>query len=299
MDELENGIHPIDTNDARINRFSPAEQRKIIWKIDRRLVLLLGFMYCVSLMDRTNLGLANIGGMSYDLILTGPRYSIITCVFFLTYVLLQPPATVALRKIGPRLFLPTITLLWGITMICFGFLKYWYQMVPLRLVLGIFEAGFFPGCAYLLSCWYPRYDLQKRNAVFYLIGSAASAFSGILAYGFLQMNKLGGSGTTYLSQTYGPTKADPTAPSGILTGIAGWRWLFIMEGTNFTLETTRTLRTCPSCRSPHLCCRSRWLLAHRRLPRTLAEILHLHPQIFDPRRIRVCSRSHRARSSRR
>ena len=112
---------------------------------------------------------------------------------------------------------------------CFGFVRTWVQLVPLRLVLGIFEAGFFPGCAYLLSCWYPRYDLQKRNAVFYAIGSAASAFSGILAYGFIQMNTLGGDGSTYLSQTYGPTKANPDAPSGRLTGIAGWRWMFIMQ----------------------------------------------------------------------
>jgi MFS family permease len=97
-------------------------------------------------------------------------------------------------------------------------------MIPLRLVLGIFEAGFFPGCAYLLSCWYPRYELQKRNAVFYLIGSMASAFAGILAYGLLQMHGLGG-GHTYLGQRYGPTKQHPTAPKGQEGGIAGWRWI--------------------------------------------------------------------------
>lgn len=110
----------------------------------------------------------------------GFRYSTIVLVFFITYVALQPPATVILRKVGPRIFLPTITVLWGITMITFAFVKTWTTLIPLRLLLGIFEAGFFPGCAYLLSCWYPRYDLQKRYAVFYLIGSLSSAFSGIL-----------------------------------------------------------------------------------------------------------------------
>jgi MFS family permease len=83
---------------------------------------------------------------SADLQLTvGYRYSIITLVFFISYVILQPPATVVLRKVGPRIFLPTITILWGITMICFGFVLKWTQMIPLRIVLGIFEAGFFPG----------------------------------------------------------------------------------------------------------------------------------------------------------
>lgn len=215
-------------NDARINAFTPAEQRKIIHRIDRRLVLTLGFLYCVSLMDRTNLGIAVVAGMGVDLVLTGDRYSIIVLLFFITYVVLQPPTTVILRKVGPRAFLPTITILWGATMICFGFVKTWTQLIPLRLILGIFEAGFFPGCAYLLSCWYPRYELQKRNAVFYLIGSMASAFAGILAYGVSQMAGLGsGAG---LGQHYGPTKANPHAPSGEMSGIAGWRWIFIMQG---------------------------------------------------------------------
>lgn len=73
----------------------------------------------------------------------------------------------------------------------------------LRVILGVLEAGFFPGCAYLLSTWYPRYDLQKRNAVFYLIGSMASAFAGILAYGLMQMAGK--------------------------RNLAGWRWIFIVS----------------------------------------------------------------------
>lgn len=77
-------------------------------------------------------------------------------------------------------------------------------MLGLRVILGVLEAGFFPGCAYLLSTWYTRYELQKRNAVFYLIGSMASAISGILAYGIMQMDGLG--------------------------NVSGWRWIFIIEG---------------------------------------------------------------------
>jgi MFS family permease len=233
-------------NDARIAAFTPEEQKKIIRRIDTRLVLTLGFLYCVSLMDRTNTGIAVVAHMGVDLNLIANRYSIIVLVFFITYVLLQPPATVVLRKVGPRIFLPTITLLWGITMICCGFVKEWTDLIPLRLVLGIFEAGFFPGkprdisgtkqvltlpqgSAYLLSCWYPRYELQKRNAVFYLIGSLASAFSGILAYGFSEL-KGHGSGPSWWGAHYGPTEEDPTAPSGISPGISGWRWIFFLQG---------------------------------------------------------------------
>ena len=76
-------------------------------------------------------------------------------------------------------------------------------MAGLRVILGILEAGFYPGCVYLLSTWYPRFDLQKRNAGFYLTGSMASGFGGILAYGIMQMD--GDSGK------------------------AGWRWIFIVS----------------------------------------------------------------------
>jgi sugar phosphate permease len=150
IDQLERAdtqvsINSDKLNDARIEAFTPAEQKKIISRIDRRLVLTLGFLYCVSLMDRTNTGIAVVAGMGVDLVLTGDRYSIIVLLFFITYVLLQPPATVVLRKVGPRIFLPSITLLWGVTMICFGFVRNWVDLIPLRLVLGIFEAGFFPG----------------------------------------------------------------------------------------------------------------------------------------------------------
>lgn len=79
------------------------------------------------------------------------------------------------------------------------------------------------------SCWYPRYELQKRNAVFYLIGSMASAFAGILAYGFSKMAGLGNGGG-YMGVHVYPTKAHPVVEIPILPGLAGWRWIFIMEG---------------------------------------------------------------------
>jgi MFS family permease len=204
------GVHHIDCtisvelNDTRITEFSPEEQKKIIRRVDRRLVVTLGVLYCCSLMDRTNLGAANIAGMAKGLNLIGDRYNLIVLVFFIPYVLFQPPATVILRKIGPRIFLSLIVVFWGACMICFGFVRKWNQMLGLRISLGVLEAGFFPSCAYLLSTWYTRFELQKRNAAFFLIGSTVSAISGILAYGIMQMDGLG--------------------------GLSGWKWIFVIEG---------------------------------------------------------------------
>jgi sugar phosphate permease len=136
--------------------FTPAEQRRIIRRIDRRLVITVGAMYCVSLMDRTNMSAANIAGMSVELVLINNRYNIANLVFFTTYIVFQPPSTVLIRKIGPRLHLAFITLLWGAVMIGMGFVRSFQQLAALRTVLGVLEAGFFPSCVYLLSTWYTR-----------------------------------------------------------------------------------------------------------------------------------------------
>jgi len=98
-------------------------------------------------------------------------------------------------------------------------------MLGLRVVLGVFEAGYFPGCVYLLSTWYTRYELQQRNAVFFIIGLIASALSGIVAYGIIQMDGLG--------------------------NLAGWRWIFIVRSflplpsPHLTPPTDRRSRNLP------------------------------------------------------
>ncbi|KAL8909680.1 MAG: hypothetical protein Q9171_004951 [Xanthocarpia ochracea] len=193
--------------DPIIDRYSEAEVKRIIRRVDLRLIPLCGLMYCVSLLDRTNLSNAAIAGLTQELNLrtkNPDRYSVITLVFFLTYVVFQPPTTILTRFFGPRIWLATITLFWGVTMIGFGFVQDWTALVGLRLLLGVLESGFFPGVVYLLSTWYKRYEVGKRYSIFYLIGSLASAFGGILAFGLMQMEGI--------------------------SGYRGWRWIFIIEG---------------------------------------------------------------------
>jgi MFS family permease len=102
---------------------------------------------------------------------TVSKYSVVTLVFFTTYIVFQPPATVIVRYLGPRM----------------GFSDSFGALAALRVVLGILEAGFFPSCVYLLSTWYTRFDIGKRYSVFYILGSLASACAGILAYGLMQL----------------------------------------------------------------------------------------------------------------
>lgn len=102
--------------------------------------------------------------MSKELELTGNRYNIIALIFFIPYVIFEFPGTVLTRFLGPRVFLGGICTLWGIVMICFGFAKNWGQLAGLRVLLGVFEAGYFPACVYLLSTYYTRCELGRRIA---------------------------------------------------------------------------------------------------------------------------------------
>lgn len=181
------------------------QEKEIIHRVDRRLLPILGLMYAVSLIDRTNMSNARIAGMQEELRLDiGERYSIALLVFFIPYFLFELPSNIVLRKVGAALWLGGITLAWGLVMMGMGFVKSWGALAALRAVLGLFEAGFFPGCVYLISCWYVRYEVQKRLAAFYLVSVLAGGFSSLLAYGLMQMDGLG--------------------------GYRGWSWIFIMEG---------------------------------------------------------------------
>ncbi|KAL3442913.1 major facilitator superfamily domain-containing protein [Aspergillus insuetus] len=195
----------IEQSDVDIDEeYTYEEQRKIIHQVDRRLILSCGLAYCISLMDRTNVSMASIAGMSEDLKLNvGFRYSIMVLVFFIPYIVFQPLATAIIRAIGPRVFISSIVMTWGAVLIGFAFSPDWQTLSGLRALLGLLEAGFFPGSVYLLSCWYSRYDVQKRFSAWYIIGCVASALSGILCFGFSQMSGL--------------------------QGHSGWMWIFIMQ----------------------------------------------------------------------
>lgn len=146
-----------------------------------------------------------IAGMDRDLGLIGNnRYTIIVVVLFPPYVAFNFVATVLTRKLGPRPFLAGITLAFGLVVIGFGLVEDWTVLVGPRVLLGMFESCFFPSALFLVSMWYVRREVAKRNAFFYLVGNSVGGFGGVLAYGLQQMD-------------------------GLL-GHEGWRWISIMEG---------------------------------------------------------------------
>ncbi|KAN0065599.1 hypothetical protein ACQY0O_000722 [Thecaphora frezii] len=185
--------------------FDEKEVKRVRSKIDKRLLPILGALYAISLIDRTNLSVARIAGAEKDLHLgVGQNYTIATLIFFVPYIIFEMPSNLLLRKIGPARQLSAIVLLWGAVMVGQGFVQDWKQLSVTRFLTGLLEAGFFPACVLLVSVFYVRRESQVRMSAFYLVSVGISGFSNILAYAIAKMDGL--------------------------AGHAGWRWIFIMEG---------------------------------------------------------------------
>lgn len=206
MKDAESGDYAGNTRVADIDEgYDPAFIRKVTRKIDWRLVPYLAAAYSISLIDRTNIALARAAGMQRDLRLDiSPRYSVAVIMFFIPYILFELPSNIGLRKFGPAIWLSTAVTLWGVVLIGMAYVTTWNQLAATRALVGLFEAALFPGAALLVSCWYPRRSTQKRLSFFYSLSILATGLSSLLAYGLAQLNGR--------------------------NGLAGWRWIFLVEG---------------------------------------------------------------------
>ncbi|KAF5002528.1 hypothetical protein FGRMN_293 [Fusarium graminum] len=178
--------------------------RKLLRKCDLRLLPPLIVIYFLSFMDRTNIGNAKIQGMTEDLKMTGNDYSMALFVFFIPYILFEVPSNIVIKRVSPSLWLSAITVLWGISTMGMGLVKNIQGLIACRVLLGIFEAGIVPGCVYLISMYYQRYEVQWRMSLFFSASIIAGAFSGLLAFAIAKMHDVG--------------------------GLEAWRWIFILEG---------------------------------------------------------------------
>jgi MFS family permease len=121
-------------------------EKRALRKIDVRLLPILGCLYTLCLVDRSNVAAARISGMDDDLgLAVGNRASVTLMVFFIGYILFDIPSNVFIRKLGPANWLAFLAFSWGIVTLGIGFLQTWQGFAVLRSLLGILEAGFFPG----------------------------------------------------------------------------------------------------------------------------------------------------------
>ncbi|BCG00359.1 MFS transporter [Paraburkholderia sp. PGU19] len=148
---------------------SPSQlERSTIRKVSLRLVPFVALMFFINFLDRTAISFAGPNGMTKDLGLDAAQFGFAAGVFFIGYIFLEVPSNLALHKFGARRWLARIMVTWGIVALLFT----WVSSVPglygLRFLLGVAEAGFFPGAILFLSMWVPQRHRSHILALFYL-----------------------------------------------------------------------------------------------------------------------------------
>ncbi len=173
-------------------------------KVDVRLIPFLFLCYILAYLDRVNVGFAKLQ-MLKDLSLSDAAFATGAGIFFIGYFFFEVPSNVLLKKFGARMWIARIMISWGVISACMIFVRGAWSFYTMRFLLGIAEAGFFPGVIFYLTLWYPSRLRATRTAWFV----AAIAVSGVIG------NPISGSIMDVLS--------------GAMR-LAGWQWLFLAEG---------------------------------------------------------------------
>lgn len=174
--------------------------RRIAWRILPLVLLCYTFAY----LDRVNIGFAKLQ-MSEDIGISESVYGLAAGIFFLGYVLFEVPSNLLLTKIGTRKTIVRIMILWGLTSAAMMFVTDTTSFIVLRFMLGVFEAGFAPGIILYLTFWFPAARLAAPMALYLLAGPLGSM--------------VGGPVSTWIITTFDGTY-----------GLAGWQWMFLLEG---------------------------------------------------------------------
>ena len=189
---------------ARANASLPAEQAENLYKkVFWRFVPFIMLCYVVAYLDRVNVGFAKLQ-MSQDLGFSETVFGLGAGIFFLGYFLFELPSNLLMNKVGAKLWIARIMITWGILSACFAWVQTPTQFYVLRFLLGLAEAGFYPGIILYLTYWFPSHRRAKVVATF----MAAIPIAGILG------NPLSG----WIMQAFHGS-----------SGWHGWQWMFMIE----------------------------------------------------------------------
>jgi D-galactonate transporter len=178
-----------------------ATYNRAAWK----LIPFLLILYIISFLDRVNVGFAKLQ-MSTDIGLSDAVFGLGAGIFFIGYAACEIPSNLLLQRFGARFWITRILVVWGIISVSFMFVTTPTQFLTLRFLLGIAEAGFYPGIVLYLTYWFPG-KLRSQVCALFFVGIPIAGFVGGPLSGFI-MKTMAGVG-----------------------GFSGWQWLFLLEGT--------------------------------------------------------------------
>jgi ACS family tartrate transporter-like MFS transporter len=196
-------MNRIDTRQRLSAELTPQDEL-IVRKVSKRIIPFLITLYLIAYLDRVNISFASLQ-MNADLGFSATVYGVGASIFFVGYFLFEVPSNLALSKFGARIWIARIMITWGLISAGMAFVSGEKSFYTLRLLLGIAEAGFFPGIVVYLGSWFPRHYRAGITGVFLmaipLSGLVGSPISGLLLD---HMNGIG--------------------------GLSGWQWMFLIEG---------------------------------------------------------------------
>jgi len=179
------------------------DERAVTAKVTRRLIPFLFVCYVVNYLDRFNIAFAALQ-MKADLGLSDAVYGLGAGMFFVGYVTFEIPSNLIMQRVGARWWIARIMVTWGVLSSCMMFVKTPAAFYTLRFLLGLAEAGFLPGMIFYFTHWIPSRDRARVFALFLTSTALAGVIGAPVSAALLQ---LGGAG-----------------------GLAGWQWLFLVEG---------------------------------------------------------------------
>ena len=182
---------------------SPEVERRALRKASLRLIPLIALGYCVAYMDRVNISFAALQ-MNRYLHFSETTYGLGAGLFFLSYALVEIPSNLLLYRFGARRWLSRIMITWGILAMGMLLIRTPLHFYGMRLLLGAAEAGFFPGVVFYLMQWFPPEWRARTVTRFYIALPLSSTVMGALAGALLHLQGR--------------------------WGLAGWQWLFLVEG---------------------------------------------------------------------
>ncbi len=150
------------------------------------LIILVSRLF--SFIDRSNIGNARLAGLERSLRMGPIDFNIALFVFYITYILVDIPSNLMLKKLKPGIYLPSLITAWGVVCLCTGFTKSFAGLVICRLLLGLFEGGILGGVMIYLAMFYRRHELLFRSGLFYCAAPLSGAFGGLLASGLAQIS---------------------------------------------------------------------------------------------------------------
>ena len=182
---------------------TPAQLASAVAKLRVRLIPFLFLLYVVAYLDRINVGFAALQ-MNQALGFSARTYGLGAGIFFVSYVAFEIPSNIILARVGPRRWIARIMVTWGIASCAMMLVRGTAGFLTARFLLGLAEAGFFPGIIFYLTCWFPARERAHAIATFMTAVFIAGVVGGPISGALLALDGMG--------------------------GLAGWQWLFLLEG---------------------------------------------------------------------